>query len=126
MSCVLTHEKNARKPLLGRPDEAAAAPLLPNNVPLDIIRLNLVLTYGIPSEFRHITTYDCVLLYRAILLCSSLYLLITVLLLFSSNFWCKYSSVGPYIVHRNRKRLLLSQSTLREEESLRKSTRCLM
>ena len=36
MSCVLTHEKNARKPLLGRPDEAAAAPLLPNNVPLEL------------------------------------------------------------------------------------------
>ena len=35
------------------------------------------------------------------------------LLLFSSNSWCKYSS--PYIVHRNRKRFFLSQSTLREE-----------
>ena len=32
MSCVLTHEKNARKPLLGRPDEAAAAPLLLYNI----------------------------------------------------------------------------------------------
>ena len=44
------------------------------------------------------------------------YLLITTvhLLLFSSNFWYKYS-VGPPIVHRNRKRCLVSQSTLREE-----------
>ena len=33
------------------------------------------------------------------------------LLLFSSNFWCKYS-IGSYIGHRNRRRLL---STLREE-----------
>ena len=42
-----------------------------------------------------------------------MYLLIRLLLLFSSNFWCKYSS--PYIIHRNRKRFFLSQSTLREE-----------
>ena len=45
------------------------------------------------------------------------YLLITTvhLLLFSSNFWYKYSRSGPSIVHRNRKRFLVSQSTLREE-----------
>ena len=37
------------------------------------------------------------------------------------------TAVGPYIVHRNRKRFLLSRSTLREEFVEKKySTRCLM
>ena len=44
-----------------------------------------------------------------------MYLLITVLLLFSTNFWCKYSSRSSYIIHRNRKGFFLSQSTLREK-----------
>ena len=51
-----------------------------------------------------------------ILLYSNMHLLITTvhLLLFSSNFLYKYSSRSS-IVHRNRKRFLVSQSTLREE-----------
>ena len=44
-----------------------------------------------------------------------MYLLITVLLLFSTNVWCKCSSRSSYIIHRHRKRFFLSQSTLREE-----------
>ena len=48
-----------------------------------------------------------------IMLYSSLYLLITVV--FISCLFVASTAVGPYIVHRNRNRLLLSQSTLREE-----------
>ena len=59
------------------------------------------------------TTYNCVLLYILFFFCIQQYELV--------DYCCFHltsganTTVGPYIVHRNRKRFLISRSTLREE-----------
>ena len=62
---------------------------------------------GSSPGFQHVLTVVVVLKQPSLIIHTS-----RELLLFSSNFWCKYSIRFLYIGHRNRRRLL---STLREE-----------